>query len=666
MNKPRKVVVIGIDCALPGLVERHIAEGYLPTFKKLIEGGVIADNCMAVYPTITPPNWATIATGAWPGTHGQTCFWAPHKPGQSSCVQNTVASYNSERWQAEPIWDALDKAGKRCIVLNYPGSWPSRMANGIMVGGAGLSPGEHRDGYYGNGHDISLCGNFFITNGYFPKAARGSLVSAEGWENLSEPGEDPLEMAANLPFPDAAEDPADTTWCVLVRQSGSGGYDRVTLSPTKDFNDAFCTLSVGEWSHKIVTRITMSDGSQREVFFRCKLIQLSADAEDFCLFVTALIDLSKWVSPPEVLSQLAATDSVPVPHIGMVEYMQGLIDVETFVECAEIHSQWLADAAKALLSKNQWDLFIMHSHPPDWAYHALMTDMDPSSCTDEKKREAAWEAHRRVYQAQDSMIAQITQAAGNDTLIVLVSDHGAVPDGPMINVNDILVSAGLTVLLEKPPAGPGDNFYERATREHGFLNKPDIARSKALPQRTCHIYVNLKGRDEGGIVEPEDYEKVQQEIIDALLTYRDPQTGMRPISMALSKQDAMMIGLYGDNVGDVVYAIYPWFSDQHGKSLPAAKWGIGSLKTLFVMNGPGIKKGVRLQRPMHLTDVVPTICHLMDWPVPQHVEGAVIYQAFRDPNFKRVEIAKLTEGLARMEAALSRRSKEPWDKHDCA
>ena len=67
---------------------------------------------------------------------------------------------------------------------------------------------------------------------------------------------------------------------------------------------------------------------------------------------------------------------------------------------------------------------------------------------------------------------------------------------------------------------------------------PDIKRSKAFPQRTIYIYVNLKGRDPGGIVEPADYEKVQQQIIDALYSYVDPATGKRPVALALTKKDA--------------------------------------------------------------------------------------------------------------------------------
>ena len=80
----------------------------------------------------------------------------------------------------------------------------------------------------------------------------------------------------------------------------------------------------------------------------------------------------------------------------------------------------------------------------------------------------------------------------------------------------------------------------------------------------------------------------------------------------------------------------------------------------------GLRKGHRLERTVHLTDVVPTICYLLDFPLPQQTEGAVIYQAFKDPNFKHAEMMKLLEGIARMEKALRRETRDSsWDKHDC-
>jgi hypothetical protein len=44
----------------------------------------------------------------------------------------------------------------------------------------------------------------------------------------------------------------------------------------------------------------------------------------------------------------------------------------------------------------------------------------------------------------------------------------------------------------------------------------------------------------------------------------------------------------------------------------------------------------------------------------------VLYQAFKVPSFKSEETIKLKEGLARMELALNRRLRQPWDKKDDA
>jgi predicted AlkP superfamily phosphohydrolase/phosphomutase len=179
--------------------------------------------------------------------------------------------------------------------------------------------------------------------------------------------------------------------------------------------------------------------------------------------------------------------------------------------------------------------------------------------------------------------------------------------------------------------------------------KIDWSQSKAAPQRAVHVYVNLKGRDPQGIVEPEDYENVRQEIIDAYLAYIDPETGKRPFAMALRREDARPFGCYGDGVGDVIYAIYPWFGGQHGNHLPTAEWGIGTLKGLLVMNGPDFKAGDTLTRTAWITDVVPTICHIMDLPMPDGAEGAILYQALKDPNSKLKEMNRLKKALGKIE-----------------
>lgn len=83
--------------------------------------------------------------------------------------------------------------------------------------------------------------------------------------------------------------------------------------------------------------------------------------------------------------------------------------------------------------------------------------------------------------------------------------------------------------------------------------------------------------------------------------------------------------------------------------------------------GLGIdKKSDKLERSASVADIIATVCYVADLPVPADCTGAILYQALKDPNMKMIEIGKLKEALARMEVALQRDNREPWDKHDCA
>ncbi len=665
-NTPRRVAVIGLDSAMEHLIVRHIREGYLPNFKRLMERGVVAENCLAPFPTITPPNWTAIASGALAGASGVTDFHY-HKSGQPLDNRNIVQCFGSDRVEVETLWEALDKVGKRSIVMNYPCSWPPKgLKNTIIVGGVGFIPGENHNGFPRTDYVMDLGSYQIVSTDIYPGQYQGEFEDAEGWKNVPEMGEEPLEMEVRLLFNKAVERPADTTWYLLVRRvGGAGGYNRVTLSPSKDFREAFCTLGVGEWSSKIVTGIKMRDGTEREVFFKCKLLELSGDAEKFRFMIGTMTRTSGWVYPEEVAKEVVSQEEVLHAEYGMPMLKLGQIDRDTFVEICEQCCGWIGEAAAILMRNHEWDFFIMHEHLPDFVYHVIMSDLES---VDERVRERAWEMHRRLLESSDRMVGKLVEAAGSDALVVLVSDHGAVPDGPMFDPYDALIPAGLSVLkrprkTEAEMDGQEAHNWRIGWGEH---SDPDYTKSKAIPQRTCYIYVNLKGRDVGGIVEPGDYEKVQQEIIDALYGYVDPKTGKRPVALALTKRDARIFGHYGDRVGDVVYAVQPWFGSQHGSILPTAEYSVGSLRTLLVWTGPGVKKGYRMERTCWLTDIVPTICYLMDWPVPQHTEGNILYQIFRDPNFKMKQINKFRVGLERMGGALDRKGREPWDRHDCA
>jgi predicted AlkP superfamily phosphohydrolase/phosphomutase len=214
-------------------------------------------------------------------------------------------------------------------------------------------------------------------------------------------------------------------------------------------------------------------------------------------------------------------------------------------------------------------------------------------------------------------------------------------------VRDLLVDGGLTVpvddesLAESRTLGPSPVAV-------------DWSKTRAYAQRICYIYVNLKGRDPHGIVEPgREYEEVRDEIIRTLYDHTDPDTGLKPVALALKNEDARILGLYGDRIGDVVYALNPEFGGEHGNFLPAAGYGIGSMKGLLIMAGPGISRGAVLKRNVWLTDIVPTLCHLAELPIPGDSEGSIIHQAFQEPDHKLRELLETRENYRRVIRAFS-------------
>ena len=68
----QKLLLLGIDGMDPRFTRRLVDEGKMPNTKKFIEKGAARQDLMLLgaIPTITPPMWATLATGAYPMTHG--------------------------------------------------------------------------------------------------------------------------------------------------------------------------------------------------------------------------------------------------------------------------------------------------------------------------------------------------------------------------------------------------------------------------------------------------------------------------------------------------------------------------------------------------------------------------------------------------------------------
>ncbi|MDA8218615.1 MAG: alkaline phosphatase family protein [Dehalococcoidales bacterium] len=635
-SKASKAMIIGIDAPIVPRLYKMAKKGQLPALGKLLAEGTFAPNCLPPFPTITPPNWTTIVTGAWPGTHGITDFDG-HVPGEA--LDKTHQNFDAREVLAEPLWKAAGRAGKKSILVNYPTSWHSGV-DGWQVGGYGLNANDVRLGFPKSSvNRDNLCKEILLSVEPYPFSSEVTFRKASGWEGI-ELSPKALEAEVRPLMRGTLYQMEPITWHILIDQSEGKGYDTAILARAKNKAGVYTRLKAGEWSGHIYDTFQTKDAGPQQAVFRVKLLELAADGSAFRLFVPNLCNLHGWGVPASLEAEIKSENGLPLGRAPWDTWLMEWIDSQTMVETVDYHNVWLADAATYLLKNKPWDLYFMHIHTPDSMYHIFSSDLDPLTAKDEALRQEIEGTELALYQSVDRCIGRIVAEAPADTLIVITSDHGAKAKTASFNVADVLEQAGL--LVYKPS-------------KEGEPRQIDWSRTKAVSQRRVHIYVNVKGRDPEGIVEPgEEYEKVREAVIKALYEYTDPKTGYKPISLALKQEDARIIGQYGPRSGDIIYAVDPHFDKEHGVHLPTARIGIGDLRTLFILKGPGVKQGAEIQRTVWLTDIVPTICYLTELPVPAQAEGAVVWQAMEDPDAQVKELQSLRRNVERLKRMVER------------
>lgn len=122
------VFVIGLDGATFNLIHPFITRGYLPNLKKLIESGSWAELSSTI-PPVTASAWTSFMTGKNPGKHGLFDFMQRRK---SSYDLAPVSSFDRD---AKAVWELASEAGKKCIVMGVPVTYPPTPLNGLMVTG---------------------------------------------------------------------------------------------------------------------------------------------------------------------------------------------------------------------------------------------------------------------------------------------------------------------------------------------------------------------------------------------------------------------------------------------------------------------------------------------------------------------------------------------------
>ena len=159
------------------------------------------------------------------------------------------------------------------------------------------------------------------------------------------------------------------------------------------------------------------------------------------------------------------------------------------------------------------------------------------------------------------------------------------------------------------------------------LEAIDWSQTKAIAQREAHIYLNIKGRDPEGIVDPADQYELEEEIMTALYGYKDKKTGHRVVSVALRNRDAVLLGQGGPEAGDIIYWLAEGYNYDHADCLSTTLGESDtSVSPIFIAAGKGVKQDYCTDRIIRQIDMVPTIAVLGGVRMPKQCEGAPVYQ----------------------------------------
>jgi predicted AlkP superfamily phosphohydrolase/phosphomutase len=241
----------------------------------------------------------------------------------------------------------------------------------------------------------------------------------------------------------------------------------------------------------------------------------------------------------------------------------------------------------------------------------------------------------------DEGLARLLERTTDDDLVMLMSDHGHQACTRCATMDRVLEHYGFLEFGRGSMAfnlirwGPGRRIARRLYdifKLHGKISIPaspiEWSKSRAYTSVVSTgegVSVNLKGREPEGIVEPDDYEKVRDEIYEALSSWRDPKTGLAPIAKIYRKEEVMK-GAFFDTAPDLLLVPAPGYSLTHAKSmLEDADWLSGDhrLEGVLVATGPEVKAGP-LTETAELIDLAPTAMAALGVPSGIPRDGKVL------------------------------------------
>ncbi|TDX58909.1 alkaline phosphatase family protein [Orenia marismortui] len=274
--------------------------------------------------------------------------------------------------------------------------------------------------------------------------------------------------------------------------------------------------------------------------------------------------------------------------------------------------------ARYLLDKKPWDFFMMVEMGVDRIHHGFWKYHDKNHPKYEPGNKYE-NAIKDYYKYVDKEIGTLLERTDDDTLIMVVSDHGAKKMDGGIAINEWLIEKGYLKIKARP---------NEATRIRDIEIDWDNTKAWAFGGYYSRIFLNVKDREPNGMVKEEEYEQTRDELIKTLEGITD-EDGNSLGTRVLKPQEIYeecknippdLIAYFGDLDWRAIGSIYSkpkkyiYANDTGPDDANHDHYGI------YISNKSNKKKLSNLD----LRDITPTVLDYFGIEIPKDMEGKVI------------------------------------------
>jgi predicted AlkP superfamily phosphohydrolase/phosphomutase len=618
--KFKRAVILGFDGMDPELADRFMNEGKLPNLATLRRKGTFT-KLRTTFPAISPVAWSTFMTGVNPGKHNIYDFLARDTSNYLPFLSSAeikgpkrhikIGKYSIPFGKTEikamrkgtPFWHWLGKAGIFSSVIRVPVTFPPEKFSGVLLSGMCVPDLKGSQGTF------CLCTTRSSNDKFREGGVRVPVERRNGVCHSYIPGPDsPLTEKAATEMRVRFE----------IRPDAGAQQARIIVGSEK------FTLKVGEYSDWTTVEFKAGLGFTAHGICRFYLKEVSPEVEVYVSPVNidpGHPDLP--ISHPVTYSIYLAKLYGPYATLGLAEDTWALnehvLDDDAFLaQCYSNHEdreRMLFDAlekTKQGLCTCVFDTTdrVQHMFWRYWeAYHPAARDVP---------RDQRPNVIPELYQRMDRLIGRVMEQINDDTLLLIISDHGFKSFARCMNLNAWLHQNGYLALKDDK------------TESGDWFEDVDWSRTRAYTMGLNGLYLNIKGREKQGIVDPADAEALKIEIQQKLNGLKDPASGTVGITGVFITGNVYR-GPYTENAPDLLVGYGAGYRASWD-SVMGKVTGQVFEDNLKAWSGdhcidPRLVPGVLfsshkfVEDKPHIADVAPTILNLFGLPLPSHFDG---------------------------------------------